>query len=93
MWSPPWSSAAGCDRDRHTGLSFQRKWVNLVVVVGAVENVEKCDGGRNARHRRGTERQTAPGSGVRAKGFLNSLAVSGFWMEPTVMGDDVGGTL
>jgi hypothetical protein len=30
---------------------------------------------------------------VRAKGFLNSLAVSGFWMDPTVMGNEEGGTL
>lgn len=30
---------------------------------------------------------------MKAKGFLNSLAVSGFWMDPTVMGNDVGGTL
>ena len=30
---------------------------------------------------------------MRTNGFLNSLGVSGFWMDPIVMGNDVGGTL
>ena len=30
---------------------------------------------------------------MRAKGFLNSLAVSGFWMDTTVLGGDSQGPL
>jgi hypothetical protein len=48
--------------------------------------VESSDGGLNARHHRGLAQMETPGRPETGTGFLNSPAVRGFWMDPSVIG-------